>query len=217
MKPTTIYGLYDPETDAIRYVGKTNQKLPKRLVAHCQEKRKCHRTNWIQQLVRRGLRPIIEPIETIFGEWPWQESEKWWIAEFKRLGANLTNNTSGGDGVPNLPAETRARMRLVWLGRKHSIESMEKMRRASTGRFCSQETRQKMSAKQRGRKITWVDKVAEGLRKLAPDDVFAIKEAFRNGEPNWKLAKRFGVHRTTISKIKMGTYYDRYRKTVQPG
>lgn len=38
----------------------------------------------------------------------------------------LTNATSGGDGVPDLPPETRQRMAQVWIGRKHRPESLKK-------------------------------------------------------------------------------------------
>ena len=38
-----------------------------------------------------------------------------------------------------------------------------------------------------------------------------INDLQRIAGPASALAKEYGVHRTTISKIKMGTYHDKYR------
>lgn len=45
--------------------------------------------------------------------------------------------------------------RLAWKGRKHTEESKAKIKAARALQVCSDETRQKMSAAQKGRKITW--------------------------------------------------------------
>ena len=74
------------------------------------DKSKCHRANWLQSLKSKGLKPDIVILEEINGKWPWQESERYWIARAKKLGWPLTNNTSGGDGVPDLPEETRKKI-----------------------------------------------------------------------------------------------------------
>ena len=52
---TYIYGLVDPETTEIRYIGKTIR--PKeRLQNHMNEVSNCHRSNWLQSLKRKGLK-----------------------------------------------------------------------------------------------------------------------------------------------------------------
>ena len=129
-----IYALIDPRNDEIRYVGKTTQKVEARITAHMRDKSNCHRVHWLNELKRDGLRPdwiIRECIETIKeGGWPWQESEKFWIARMRSMNVNLTNNTDGGDGVSGLPSKTRDRMRQVWLGRKHTPETIERLKAA---------------------------------------------------------------------------------------
>ena len=50
-----IYGLTDPRDDALRYVGKTEKLLKKRLGVHCASKEKNHRGNWIRSLVKEGF------------------------------------------------------------------------------------------------------------------------------------------------------------------
>lgn len=204
-----IYGLVDPNTQQIRYVGKTRQKVSSRLSAHLRERSKCHRLNWIKSLQDRGQKPEIIILEEIFGAWPWEESERYWIAHGRAEGWPLTNNTSGGDGVRDLSAETRERMRQTWLGRKHSPDAVEKIRALKTGVKASDETRAKMSRSHRGRKIQWIDTIADRLRKLSADQIAEIKERLFAGTRVGILATEFGVHRTTLSKIKAGTYLAR--------
>lgn len=205
-----IYALIDPETLEARYIGKSVRPA-QRFENHCNKpKSNCHRSHWIQSLKRRGLRPMVVILETIIGAWPWQEAERFWIAHGRRLGWPLTNNTSGGDGVPDLPPETRAKMAAVWKGRKHKPETIEKLRAASSGRIASAATRAKMSASQAGRVITWGNKISEATRKFSIDDAAAIVQRLSRGERVVDLSREFGVSRVTISKIKKGVYFDKY-------
>jgi hypothetical protein len=204
---TYIYGLTEPGTCEIRYIGKSIRPL-ERLQNHINEPpSNCHRSHWIQGLKAMGLRPELTIIEAVRGSWPWQESERHWIAYGKANGWRLTNNTDGGDGVEGLPKEARERMVRTWRGRKHRPETIEKLRAARSMRpLHTAETKAKMSASQRGRKILWIDKVAAALRKLTRDDEADIRARLAAGERVTDLAKEYGVHRTTMSKVKMGTY-----------
>lgn len=204
--PIFIYGLVDPDSGDVRYIGKSIRPV-ERLSNHMNESSQCHRSHWLQSLRAQGKRPGMVLFERIEGEWPWQESERFWIAHGRAQGWPLTNNTSGGDGVPGLPAETRARMAAVWKGRKHKPESIEKMRVASASKRHSDETKARMSAAQTGRKITWIDKIAARIRKFTPEQLQDVQRRLDAGELGIALAREFGVHRTTISKIKTGTYY----------
>ena len=203
--PVYIYGLTDHETGEVRYIGKSIRPF-ERLQNHMNEKSNCHRSHWLQSLKKRGLKPGLVIFERIIGAWPWQHSERYWIAYGRRKGWRLTNNTSGGDGVPDLPPETRAKMAAVWKGRKHSPETAEKLRNYRLGVLHSDETKAKMSAAHKGRKITWGDKISQATTSLTVDQVDEIKAAISNGAKVKDLADQYGRHRTTISKIKMGTY-----------
>jgi hypothetical protein len=200
-----IYGLVDPETGDIRYIGKSIRPR-ERVQNHMNEVSNCHRSHWLQSLKKRDLWPELVILETIVGAWPWQHSERYWIAYGRKKGWPLTNNTDGGDGVSGLPIETRERMRKVWLGRKHTPEACIKIGNAKRGLKASDSTRAKMSASHKGRKITWADKIGEKHRKFKAQDVQDVLDAFARGEKTGDIAKRYGVHRTTISKIKMGKY-----------
>ena len=211
MKTTYIYMLLDPRTDLVRYVGKTIQSPEKRLNAHMNERSNCHRVHWLQELRRVGLVPELVILEEIKGDWPWQESERYWIRYFRQQGYNLTNNTSGGDGVPDLPPETRERLSKLWVGKKHKEESIIKIGNASRGRKHSEEHKQHMKKLMTGRSITWGDKLSSANRKLSEEDVMSIKNRLDGGAKVKDIALEFNMHRTSISKIKKGTYHDKFR------
>jgi hypothetical protein len=98
MKFTNIYTLRDPETNQIRYVGKSNN-ISQRYKAHLNKARKhqTHKKNWIDSLKQKGLKPIIEIIDVVPIE-DWVFWETFWISQCKTWGFNLVNHTSGGDG-----------------------------------------------------------------------------------------------------------------------
>lgn len=206
MSAVYIYGLYEPDTGALRYIGKSIRPF-ERLRNHINDKSRCHRTNWIRSLVARGLEPDIAIIEEIRGEWPWQESERHWIAYAKKHGANLVNETSGGDGVSNLSDDARAKMKRTWTGRKHSADSLVRIGNAARGRKHTEEHKTKMSTIMSGRVVTWGEKLSAALRKISAEQHKQIQERLAAGETGISLAREYGVHRTTLSKIKMGTYY----------
>ncbi len=211
-KRTVIYYLVDPRTDEIRYVGKTDQALASRVSAHMRDTAPCHRVHWLNELKAAGWRPFPVPIVALEGECSWQEEERYWIARLLAMGARLVNNTSGGDGVRDLPPEARARRAAVWKGRKHKPETITKLRAARANYVCTDETRAKMSRTRAGRTITWGDQLATALRKLSPEFAAMVKLRLDAGERVKAIAAELNLHRTTVSKIKMGTYFDRYQK-----
>jgi hypothetical protein len=201
-----IYALIDPFTDDVRYVGKSIR--PKeRLTNHCNEQTRTWRTNWIQSVLARGKRPRLRLLEVLDCDDDWQAAERRWIAGLRAQGANLTNCTSGGDGVPDLPPEIRARMRQVWIGRKHSAETRAKIGRASRGRKHTDVWREHMRTLMRGRTIAWNETVRHAVEKLTAEQVREIRAALASHVSQYVLAERYGVHQGTISNIKRGLCY----------
>ena len=97
MKTTFIYILIDPQTNQVRYVGKSNKPNDRYRVHLTKNNKKSYKTNWIQSLLKKNLKPILETIDEVPIE-NWQFWETYWISQFKSWGFNLTNSTIGGDG-----------------------------------------------------------------------------------------------------------------------
>jgi GIY-YIG catalytic domain len=98
MKTVYIYTLSD-KLGTIRYVGKT-QYLKQRLYAHikeCKSNNKSHKISWIKSLLNNNERPQIEILD-IVPESEWEYWEKYWIAQLRAWGFNLTNISLGGYG-----------------------------------------------------------------------------------------------------------------------
>lgn len=140
MSEVFIYSLEDPETKEIRYIGKTVQKLEKRLIAHIYESnhKKNHKCNWINKLRKRGDNPKIKLIDIVHED-EWEFWEMYWIEQFRCWGFNLVNNTPGGEGYKHSD-ETKEKIRQAnsgknhyFYGRNHSKESKEKISKSLEG------------------------------------------------------------------------------------
>lgn len=164
-----------------RYVGITRQGLPERLSKHWNAA-KSGRPTRIAAAIRKYGREtftaaILETVETY---------EMAMAREREIIAATAPeyNVTAGGEGVLGLvfTAATRAKLsahskgRQTFLGRKHSPESLEKMRQAAMGRkgYWAGKTRppetvEKMRAASTGRPGFWAGKPrsAETKRKIS--------------------------------------------------
>jgi hypothetical protein len=128
----SIYGLYEPGSNVCRYVGKTCKDPSKRLAEHIADSANkmatSPRFNWIRKLAKSGARPEVRLIESV-GEGEWQEREKFWIHEMRKVGHPLLNCMHGGEG-PN--------------GYKFSDEVIQKMRAAAAIRSSDPEYRKRL-------------------------------------------------------------------------
>jgi predicted GIY-YIG superfamily endonuclease len=131
---TFIYALCEPDTNIVRYIGKSNN--PKqRYNQHLTDiKDITYRRNWIVHLQRQNKLPSLIILEEVPKE-QWAESEQKWIEHYNNLGANLVNDNIGGWGVESPSEQTREKMRLAKLGHKPW----------NIGKSMAKETREKLS------------------------------------------------------------------------
>jgi ribosomal protein L13E len=96
MTAVTIYGLCDPRTGIVRYVGKATD-AEKRYRAHMREhRRRTPLYDWIAKLRRNGEAPTLAVLLTC-EEADWRYEEQRLIAWSRALGPPLLNLAHGGD------------------------------------------------------------------------------------------------------------------------
>lgn len=143
-----FYTLCDPRTpNTIKYLGKTNQKLARRLDQHVSTAKRAaagkessnHNTNWINSLLKIGIKPLmieIDSIECDKDSKEWVIFEKYWISQLKSWGFQLNNLTDGGDGNQN---------------QVFSVESLKKKSDKLKGIPRPQEVKDKISESHKGK------------------------------------------------------------------
>ena len=111
---TYIYTLTDPNTNKVRYVGKTTN-VKRRYYSHINKKSNkrlgnFYLRNWLLSLLNHGQKPIIDIIDECDSDW--EELEKYWIAQFRAWGFKLANLTEGGEGCPGFKKTEEQKIKL---------------------------------------------------------------------------------------------------------
>lgn len=75
LRKTIVYGLVDPETGDIMYVGRTVDPY-KRMGQHLKARSNSHRDRWIKSLQNRGLEPTMIVLDVLERD---RDSERIWI------------------------------------------------------------------------------------------------------------------------------------------
>ncbi len=125
-----VYVLVDPETDVVRYVGKTTKPLGERRNQHrWKAKQKTHKDYWLNILRQKNLRPRYIVVQYAQTTEELNDLERSWIARGRALGLPLTNMSEGGDGSAGFKRSetTRAKMR--------AYQGSEEMREAKRKRM----------------------------------------------------------------------------------
>lgn len=195
-----IYALCDPDTNDIRYIGKSiNPKS--RFYGHVQERQNTHKGNWIESLIRKEKVPVMKILEEATFD-NWEDRERYYIKYYRELGCRLTNLASGGNHGYEHSSETieriskpknftpEQRIAMAERGRNMSLnrDIVEKRRKTMTGRTLSKETVNKISTANTGKKrspeVVEKMRIASTGRKMTPENVEKLKEhtTFRKPE-----------------------------------
>ena len=205
-----IYGLIDPRDNQLRYIGQSQYGL-KRSKAHWKSKHqrqaKDHTHNWIRNVLSDNLEPEIEILEEWPGgsdPWSWlDDTEIFYIAYFKMIGAKLTNQTLGGGGARGMKFPNR---------KGPSLEVRRKISKTLTGRKLSKEQREAISRGQRENRVYperywWGHKISSALSGIKQPKQVIEKRA----------ASNTGKKRTEEQRIRMTlAQQNRRRKERKP-
>lgn len=202
-----IYGLLDPESMELRYVGQT-WCLSERYYKHVWEAKNLktnHKRNWIKSLLSRNLEPKLQIIEVCELD-RLDERECFHIAQYRAAGCRLTNLTDGGGGLRGfkMPEEVKEKISRAirgenhpFFGKKHSAEHVINMAKAATGKTLSKEGREKVSRFFKGRKQTPEHRLKISLAQQGSNNSF------------------FGKSHTPEAKQKMSAFHTGRIKTEE--
>lgn len=156
MKHFMIYGLIDPETRELRYVGQTSKGFD-RLKVHVRHAiyghRRQHVSSWINKLHKLGSSPVM----IVLHEWEQapsinelNEAERLYIEHFRSRGYDLCNLTDGGErvifseDVRKRISETKRHNPHPYRGKHLSEEHKRTISHALVGRTCSDAHKRKV-------------------------------------------------------------------------
>ena len=159
IKTNYIYILLEP-TGEVRYVGKSvspKDRYKKHLNEAKKRKSITYKNNWIYSLLNKGLKPKMEIIDQIDGEWEWLE--KYWISQMKMWGFDLVNNTEGGENPP------------AWKdGQSHSDEFIkslsDRMKKDNPSKNMDDKWRNKISNSLKGKTPGNIDMIIKNRKVL---------------------------------------------------
>jgi hypothetical protein len=95
-----VYGLCDPQTNTLEYIGKScsGLKRPNQHFSNTELNRKCKKSSWVKSILAKGLVPTIEILEVCENAETLSDAEIFWIANILASGASLRNMSKGGNG-----------------------------------------------------------------------------------------------------------------------
>lgn len=159
MKIVYIYTLSDE--NEVRYVGKSKnpQLRLKKHLRECKQKRTA-KEKWIYSLLTNGKKPILEILDEVHVS-NWEQTEVYWIAQFKAWGFKILNSTSGGEGSDGFK------------GKKHSSNTKLLMRKSALLNLNPKLTKQQVEEIKSIQNITY--KEIGKLYEVSPSCVWRIK------------------------------------------
>jgi hypothetical protein len=185
-----IYGLCDPRTSELRYIGQTTRGLDRikgHLFPSALKQTSTHKSKWLRALNCIGLKPTGIILEEFSNDSMLSEAEEFWIAYFRFLGCNLTNSTSGGEGGFRHSTETKLRIGNIHRGKSLSKEHMEALWMANKLRKRTPEENARRAASNTGQKRNPEScrKIGDAKRgkKLSEEHKRKLSIALRN---RWK-------------------------------
>lgn len=121
MNEHVIYGLFDPETNQLRYIGYTSNTKSRYMSHHrlSSLKYSTHKNHWLKSLIAKGQKAEMFILETYQTAEELPQAEIELVEYYKSIGCDLVNGTKGGDGI---------------IGYNHSDETKLKMSKSRRGK-----------------------------------------------------------------------------------
>lgn len=201
-----VYGLCDPQTKEIRYIGVTADSPRRRYNSHTSDRRRgvrTHKTNWMRQVFRETGRDALPAFLDVVPNDKRDQVERKLISENR---ARLVNGTDGGEGILGLKHSEETKKKISASKRDPSLKAVRSFAKGGfpVGSKKSEETKRRMSEAQKKR-FSRQPRTEETKQKMSK----AHKELWASRGP-----KVFSdEHKQNISKALKGrTFSDETRK-----
>lgn len=228
MKKSKIYGLKDPRTGLVNYIGKTSRLyIADRLKVHIYQSKVSkigsQKELWIKELLRNNLKPTIILLEEV-NEVNWEEAEIKWIKYGTENKWPLKNATLGGRSTKTIIPKTypvgyierlKNRMKanqygkgIKWTDSQMALMMQSRKNPWNKGlknvQSHDEEWKKKASERMRGDK--------HPMLKLKDSVVLEIRIRHKNGEKIKNLSKEFKISNSHLNKI----VNNKIRKNICP-
>lgn len=209
-----IYGLADPDTKIIRYVGQTNN-LKKRLDSHMTEMRSAIRNGgrvnrknaWLMSLNSRGVKPDMIPLMEADTREKINDEEIRIIAELLDCGFDLTNGDRGGNRTTEINEAHKAKMAAS--ARKRVASDVTKLKMSTIAKKIARQNLELTQTRIENLRIanqTLIHPEGEECNhsKLTEQDVINIRKELKLGKSLQEIAKQY-PQSSKVSIHKAGT------------
>jgi hypothetical protein len=160
-----VYGLYDPDTEELRYIGKTCRgwlRIRDHLSPKCAQDNS-YKSRWLRTLFSVGKAPVVRVLLECTTDQQALDEEVRLIREARERGDRLTNITDGGEGfkgltiTPETSAKVGASLHTRWVNLSDDAraEELERIHR----NLHTPETREKVRKSMIGVKMTLTPKL----------------------------------------------------------
>lgn len=155
----SLYVLYSTKDFLIRYIGITSKSLKERLYYHIKDSKykRTYKEKWINKSLSENFEIRIKTIKKFNTLEELKKGEIELIKILRSKNYNLTNTTSGGDGLFNPSLDVRQKMRDFRYSYKWTEESREKLSKSKLGKTSptknlkwSKESKEKASKAKKG-------------------------------------------------------------------
>lgn len=169
MNVACLYGLYDPLTGELRYIGNTTTSSTIRLKRHLEEARLCpnkrtHKLSWLRSL---STPPTVKTLAILCDKQEAYRVEQRYIERLRFRGTRLVNANDGGLGS---------------YGWRHTEDFKKKVGDRQRGKIVSTETRQKLSITGRSASLETRQKISVTVKnQMTPERRQQISETSRAG------------------------------------
>lgn len=162
------------------YIGITSQSVKDRFSAHRRAALSGFGVNAIHHAIRK-YGPETAAVETLASGVPWSQLLKLEQSAIEQYGSRAPsgyNETAGGEGRLGVPLSPEHKEKMSWTGRKHSPDSIKRMRLAQLGRERTEEERVNRAEAMRRPEVR--AKLAAAAAGLVQSDETIEKRAAKN-------------------------------------